>query len=80
MRDNREAELTAENYNELDAYYKEMYGEELEYLNNNVKNKNPLESKISEVLDSKISEKINQDIEKMLNRKRNRRKYRNADG
>lgn len=80
VRGNRKAELTAENYNELDAYYKKMYGEELEYLNNNVKDKNPLESKISEVLDSKISEKINQDIEKMLNRKRNRRKYRNADG
>lgn len=80
VRDNREAELTADNYNELDAYYKEMYGEELEYLSKKVKNKEPLENKISEVLDSKISEIINQDIEKMLNRKRNRSKYRNADG
>lgn len=80
VRDNREAELTADNYNELDAYYKEMYGEELEYLSKKVKNKDPLESKISEVLDSKISEIINQDIEKMMNRKRNRSKYRNADG
>lgn len=80
VRDNREAELTADNYNELDAYYKEMYGEELEYLSKKIKNKDSLENKISEVLDSKISEIINQDIEKMLNRKRNRSKYRNADG
>lgn len=80
VRDNREVELTADNYNELDAYYKEIYGEELKYLSNNEQSKDPLENKISEVLESKISEKIDQDIEKMLNRKRNRSKYRNADG
>lgn len=80
VRDNREVELTAETYNELDAYYKEIYEEELKYLSNNEQSKDALENKISEVLESKISEKIDQDIEKMLNRKRNRSKYRNADG
>lgn len=80
VRDNREAELTAETYNELDAYYKEIYGEELKYLSNNEQSKDALENKISAVLESKISEKIDQDIEKMLNKKRNRSKYRNADG
>ena len=80
VRDKREVELTADNYNELDAYYKEIYGEELKYLRNNEQSKDALENKISEVLESKISEKIDQDIEKMLNKKRNRSKYRNADG
>ena len=80
VRDNKEAEFTADSYEKLDTYYKEMYGEELEYLSKKIKNKDSLESKIAEVLDNKISEIINQDIEKMLNRKRNRSKYRNADG
>lgn len=81
VRNNRGAELTVEDYNALDKYYKEMYADELNYLfSDRKKDKDPVKSKISDILDRKITEKMDQDIEKMLNRKRNRSKYRNADG